>query len=227
LSRPHEDLERHTLVDHRPGGDPVTFATGSWLVIGVARVKAERNDACIAAYETLIEKAGRSNVHAGPSAVLAAHNGRRVVTLVGVRGHDGFRQLASAWDDHHRDAQHRAIAEGVSLDLYEVGSAIGVADIDPSSHDALVYEHLDRPAPNVSALFAATAASATFRGALILHRDDGAATVILSRFARLAEYERFRASRDESNALGPADRLGATSFPVHATRTFTAGNVAP
>jgi hypothetical protein len=132
VSRPHEDRERHTLVDHRPGGVPVTFTVGSWLAIGTARVKAERNDACVAAYETLAEEARTSNVHAGPAAVFASVNGRRVVTMVGVRGHDGFHQLTAAWDDHHRNAEHRVIAESVSFALYNVAATIDAADIDPT-----------------------------------------------------------------------------------------------
>jgi hypothetical protein len=56
---------------------PVGFAVDSWLAIGIAHVKAERTDACVAAYETLIEKARTSNVHAGPAAVFASDNGRR------------------------------------------------------------------------------------------------------------------------------------------------------
>lgn len=219
MSRPHEDRERHTLVDHRPGGAPITFPAGSWLVVGVAHVKAERSDACIAAYESLIEKAQTSNVHAGPAAVFASHDGRRVVTMVGVRGHDGFRHLTAAWDDHHRSEQHRAIAESVSLGLFEVAASIAAADVDPASHDAFVYEQFERPVRNVTSLFASTGAPADFHGATILHRDDGSASVILSRFAQLAAYETFRADRAVSNALGVADRSGA-SFQVRPTRTF-------
>jgi hypothetical protein len=221
LSRPHEDRERHTLVDHRPGGTPVTFPKGTWVVVGVARVKAERNDALVSAYETLVEKARSSNVHAGSAAVLSSQNGRRVVTMVAVRGHEGFRELAAAWDDHHRNEQHRAIGEPVSLGLYEVVDAIAAADIDPASHDAFVYEHFDRLVPKVAALFASTGNLETFRGATILNRDDGAATVVLTRFANAAAYEGFRASRDATNALGSTDQSGTTSFPVHAVRTFT------
>lgn len=221
MSRPHEDRERHTLVDHRPGGDAVTFPKGSWVVLGVGRVKADRNDALVSAYETLVEKARTSNVHAGSAAVFSAQNGRRVVTMVAVRGHDGFRQLAAAWDDHHRFEQHRAIGEAVSLGLYEVVDSTGIADIDPASHDAFVYEQFDRLVSKASELFASIGALETFRGATILSRDDGAATVVLSRFANAAAYDGFRAGRDATNALGSADQSGTTSFPVHAVRTFT------
>ena len=189
-------------------------------MLGVARVKAERSDACVAAYESLVEKAQTSNVHAGPAAIFTSHNGRRVVTMVGVRGHDGFRHLAAAWDDHHRFEQHRAIAESVSLGLYEVVGSIATADVDPVSHDAFVYEQFDRPVPNVTELFASIDAAAEFHGATILHGDDGRATVILSRFAHLAGYEAFRTSRGAANALGATDESATTSFQVAPARTF-------
>lgn len=220
MSRPHEDRERHTLVDHRPGGAPITFPARGWLVLGIARVKADRSDACIAAYETLVEKAQTSNVHAGPAVVFAARDGRRVVTLVGVRGHDGFRHLAAAWDDHHRFDQHRAISESVSLGLYEVASSIAAADVDPASHDAYLFEHIERPVRSAGELFASASPPADFRGATILRADDGDATVLLSRFAHIAAYETFRIGREATNALGATDASGSSSFQVRPTRTF-------
>jgi hypothetical protein len=220
LSRPHEDRERHTLVDHRPGGAPATFTVGSWLAIGIARVKAERNDACVAAYETLVEKAQTSNVHAGPAAVFASGNGRRMVVMVGVRGHEGFRHLAAAWDDHHRNAQHRVIAESVSFALYEVAAGIAAADIDPGSHDAYVFERVERAVPRVSELFSSLDAAPDFRGATIFHDDGGSATVILSRFAHIADHTVFRTSRDAVNVLGSTDDSGDTSYAVRPRTTF-------
>jgi hypothetical protein len=189
-------------------------------VVGVARVKAERSDACVAAYESLIEKAQTSNVHAGPAVAFTAHNQRRVVTMVGVRGHDEFRHLAAAWDDHHRFEQHRAIAESVSLGLYEVAASIAAAGIDPASHDAYGFEQLERSVPNAGSLLASLDAGTEFSGALMLQGDLGRTTILLTRFAHVAAYEAFRASRSAVNALGAADASGTSSFPVHATRTF-------
>jgi hypothetical protein len=220
LPRTHEDRENHTLVDHRPGGGPVAFSAGSWLAVGIGRVKADRNDACVAAYETLVEKARTSNVHAGAAAVFASDNGRRVVVLVGMRGHEGFRHLAAAWDDHHRNAQHRVIAESVSFALYEVAAAIGAAEIDPASHDAYVYEQLERPVERVADLFASLGALPDFRGALVFGGDTATGTVALSRFVHTATYDSFRTSRDAVNALGSRGGSGETSFGVHARKTF-------
>jgi hypothetical protein len=220
MSRPHEDRERHTLVDHRSGGPPVIFTVESWLAIGTARVKAERNDACVAAYETLAEEAQTSNVHAGPAAVFASANGRRVVTMVGVRGHDGFRHLTAAWDDRHRNAQHRVIAESVSFALYEVAASIGAADIDEASHDAYAYECVGRPVSRVCELFSSLADAPDFRGATVCHDDGDTTTVVLSRFANVAAYDSFRTSRDAVNALGSAGEPGENGFQVHPRKTI-------
>jgi hypothetical protein len=189
-------------------------------VLGVAHVKAERSDSCVAAYESLVEKAQTSNVHAGPAAVFLSHNRRRVVTMVGVRGHDGFRHLAAAWDGHHLLAEHRAIAESTSLGLYEVTVSLAAADVDPGSHDAYMFEQFERPVPNVADLFASIDASPDFRGVTILHGDDGRATAVLSRFAHVAAYEAFRTGRGAANALGAADQSGTSSFQVAPTKTF-------
>jgi hypothetical protein len=189
-------------------------------VLGVARVKAERSDACVAAYESLVEKTRTSNVHAGPAVVFSSHDRRRVLTLVGVRGHDGFRQLAAAWDDHHRFEQHRAIAESVSLGLFEVAASVAAADVDSASHDVFVYEQVERPVADVAGLFASAGASPDILGATILHGDDDRTAVILARFAHLDAYEAFRAGRGAANVLGPADGFGSTSFQVKPTRTF-------
>jgi hypothetical protein len=224
LSRPHEDRERHTLVDHRPGGSPVAFSAESWVAVGVAGVKAERTDACLSAYETLVEKARTSNAHAGPAALLASGDGRRVVILLGVAGHEGFRHLAAAWDDHHRVAQHRDIAEALSLALYEVVANVGSAGVDPAAHDVTQYERIDKPLPRASEVFTALRRAPDFRGATVLRKDGATATLILSSFAHAAAYESFRASDEAVAVLGPVGQPGDTNFPVHARKTIAAGN---
>jgi hypothetical protein len=220
MSRPHEDRERHTLVDHRPGGAPVTFAHGSWLVLGIAHVKAERSDACVSAYETLLEKAAKAKTHVRPAAILVSANARRVVTLAGVAGHDGFKAIAAAWDDHHREAQHRAIAESASLGLFAVSASIGAAAIDAASHDAFAYAQFARPVPGAAGVFAPATVPDAFRGAMILSGDDGRTTVIVSRFAHADAYAEFRAGNAATTALGSPDGNDTVSFPFHAVRTF-------
>lgn len=227
MSRPHEDRERHTLVDHTPGGDSVAFNAGSWVTIGVARVKSERNDASVSAYETLIEHARTSsNVHAGAAAVFAAADGRRVVTMVGVRGHDGFHHLQAAWDDHHRFAEHRAISESVSFELLEVAAVTGDTAIDPSTHDIYVFERIKRAVSSTADLFAALGASDDFRGAIVFVADgaNGDETIVLTRFAHIAEYETVRAGRAVVKLLGAVGDEGESSFPLHPRKTFALTN---
>ena len=102
MPRPHEDLERHTPTDHRPGGVPIGFPQGVWVAIDVAHVKADRVGAGISAYETLIEKARKSSsMKARSAVVLRSANNRRLIALVEIEGHEAFRHLKSAWDDHH------------------------------------------------------------------------------------------------------------------------------
>jgi hypothetical protein len=137
-----------------------------------------------------------------------------------VGGHDGFRRLAAAWDDHHRNAQHRVISESVSFGLYEVAADIGAAEIDPASHDAYAFERLERPVQRVSELFSSLDALADFRGVTIFEADGATATVILSRFAHRAAYDSFRNSRAAVNAIGSPGDSGETSFAAHPRKTF-------
>jgi hypothetical protein len=227
LARPHEDREKHTLVDHRAGGSPVAFAPGSWVAIGVAHVKADRNDACVAAYETLVEKARTSNVHANPAVIFASQNERRVVTMVGVQGHDGFRHLSAVWDDHHRNDQHRVISESVSFALYKVVAHTGNADVDPAAHDAYVYERAERAVPNVAELFSSLNTSLDFRGAMVLYDDSASATVVVSRFTHIADYDTFRAGPEPTKLLGAPGEPGTTSFQIRPRKTLALATRAP
>jgi hypothetical protein len=220
MSRPHEDRENHTLVDHRGGGSAVAFAPGGWVAIGVARVRAERNDACVAAYETLVEKALTSNVHGDPAIVFASDNKRRVIVMVGLLGHEAFGHLSAAWDDHHRNAQHRVISESVSFALYKVVASTGIAEVDPAESDAYEYERVERAVPRVAELFSSLNASLEFRGATVLYDDAASATAIVSRFGHIAAYDTFRAGPDAIDALGAVDEPGRTSFAVRPRKTL-------
>jgi hypothetical protein len=180
MTRPHEDLERHTLVDHRPGGVPISFAPGSWCAIDVVHIKADRVGAGIAAYETLIEKARAASLGVRVAAVLRAANDRRVIALVGLEGHEAFRHLRSAWDDHHLVAERRDVAESSALALYRVATNSGDASIDPASKDAYAYAGVVRGAQVIGALA---------RGALVFESDGGDSSIIIYRFARAEELD--------------------------------------
>jgi hypothetical protein len=186
----------------------------------VARVRADRNDACVSAYETLVEKASTSNVHGDPAIVFASDKKRRVIVMVGVLGHDAFGHLSAAWDDHHRNAQHRAISESVSFALYKVVAHTGIADIDPAASDAYEYERLERGVPQLAELFSSLNALLEFRGATVLYDDVASATVIVSRFSHVAAYDAFRTGPEAIKLLGAADEPGRTSFPLRPRKTL-------
>jgi hypothetical protein len=220
MPRPHEDLERHTPADHRPGGAPIAFAAGAWCAIDIAHMKADRVDAGIAAYETLIEKARTSSTKARAAVVLRATNNRRVIALIEIEGHDAFRHLQSGWDDHHLKAQRHAVAESSSLGLYRLAASAGHIDLDPASTDAYAFEHVARGPDHVRALMPAIAAAPGFRGALVFGSDDASASVILYRFSHAAECDAFRTSGAAGQVLGPIGASGESISSVHLIRTF-------
>ncbi len=220
MPRPHEDLQHHTLTDHSPGGPPIALAPGSWWAIEVGHVAADRADAAIASYETLIEKARTSSAKGGDGLILCSHNHRRVIALLHLEGHDGFRRLASAWDEHHLVAQRHAIAESRSLLLYRLSRAEGDAVIDPASSDALAFEQVRIGAEKVADLAATLAAAPGFRGAFVFGPDDDGYTSIVYHFAHLPEIEAFRATAHAERILGPAAKAADSFYSVHAMKTF-------
>jgi heme-degrading monooxygenase HmoA len=220
MPHPHEDLEKHALVDHRTGGPPVAFARGSWWAIDIAHLKADRVDAGVSTYETLIEHARSAGSHARTAAVLRATSGRRVVAIVGLDGHDGFRRLASAWDDHHLYAEHHAVSESVALALYSVAGSAGDAEIDPASHDAYAFERSEGDPAHIATAMPAFASAAGFVGALVFGKSDATRTILVTRFSHAPEYAAFRASAAAKAALGDARASGESAFAVHAVKTF-------
>jgi hypothetical protein len=192
MPRPHEDRERHTLTDHRPGGETIAFEAGSWFAVEIARVKRERLGAALSAYESMIERARTSSGEARCAAVFSAATGREVLALVGVAGHEEFRQLASAWDDHHRFANGHAVTESRTLGLYRVERTAGDVSIDPASTDAYVFERMARdrnvPVPIVTDVSAALG----FRGVVAFRSDDGNRSILIYRFENLGQFELLR-----------------------------------
>src|SRR5580700_7915931 len=193
MTRPHEERRHHTPTDHRGGGPAIAFAPGSWCAIAVAHVAAERATAGVAAYETLIERARVSAPKAREATVLESHNRRRVIALLHLDGHEGFRHLCAAWDDHHLVAERHDVAESRSLTLYSVAANLGDAALDPASTDAVAFEQLPAGLERVHAVTSSIAAAPGFRGASTLRSDDDSASAIIYRFAHVEEIEAFRA----------------------------------
>lgn len=215
----YDDRERHKPVDHRPGGLPVTFARNAWCAIDIVHVTAEREAAAVSAYETLIEKARTSAAKAQTAAVLRSVNHRRVIAIVGLEGHAGFAHLASAWDAHHLYAEHHAVAESVSLALYQVKESAGEVSIDPASHDVYAFERTAIDAGKVATLIEPLTAAAGFRGALVFGGDTGGAAIVY-RFEHAAEIDAFRAGAAASKVLGAEGSSGDAEFAVHPVKSF-------
>jgi hypothetical protein len=213
MTRPHEDRERHTPADHRTGGVPIRFEPGAWCAIDIAHVKAERVDAGIAAYETLIEKARTSSVHARVATVLRSVDDRRVITLIEIEGHEAFAHLESAWDDHHLFAERHAVAESSLLALYRLAEIVGDLSIDPETKDAYLFEHRPQGSEHARAAVAAVAGLEGFRGALVFGSDDAKASVLVYRLTRIE-------SPAAQRILGPVRADTDAASAVHPVRTF-------
>jgi hypothetical protein len=220
VTRPHEDLQRHTPADHRPGGAPVTFAPGAWCAIDIAHMRGDRVDAGTSTYETLIEKARASSTHARAAVVLSAVNKRRVIAVIGIEGHDAFRHLQSAWDDHHLYASRHAVAESSSLALYRVAASAGDPSLDPVSTDAYAFEQVAHGPDHTRGLIPAIASAANFRGALVFGSDDASASAIVYRFVHAADLDAFRQGAAARQILGSVGATGESSSGVRIVRTF-------
>ncbi len=220
MTRPHEDLQRHTLTDHRSGGPVITFAPAAWWAIAVAHVAEERAPAAIASYETLIEKAQVSAPKAHDAAIFESRNTRRVIALLHLDGHEPFRHLSAAWDDHHLFAERHAVDESRSLRLYRLTANVAEAEVDPGTTDAHAFEHAPLSAERTRAVVAAIVVAQGFRGATFFEADDGSASAILYRFAHAEELEAFRAAREAQRASGSLSAPGETFYEVRPVRTF-------
>jgi hypothetical protein len=222
MSRPHEDIEHHTLVDHRPGGAAVSFAPGAWCALEIANVEASRVDAGISAYETLIEMARTSSTGGRPAALLRSDNRRRVIAFVEAGGHQAFGHIVAAWGDRRLQNEHRAVAESTSLALYRVVARVGQADIDPASEDAYAFERAACEPQRARAIVPPLVAAAGFRGALVFGSDDTPVSVILYRFQNEGLLEAFRSSPKALAVLGavgaPMGSAPSNEDTFHAVR---------
>lgn len=211
MTRPHEDLERHTPVDHRPGGVAITFAPGAWCAIDIVHTKAERVDAGISAYETLIEAARKKPLGVRVAAVLRSVNDRRVIALVDLEGHEAFRHLQSSWDDHHLVAKRHDVAESSTFALYRLAASRGDASIDPLSKDTYAFEQVERgsePASAASSLATAAEKANGFRGVLVFESDGDDRLVVVYRFSHPVDLEALRADGESVSAVHPVRTFG-------------------
>ncbi len=189
MTRSHEDIQHHTAVDHKPGGPAIRFAPNGWCAIDVVHVKSDRVDAGISSYETLIEQARTSSAKARQAALLRSLDNRRVIVLVALGGHDAFRHLKSAWDDHHLRAEKHTVAESSALALYQLMHAIGDVGLDPQAKNVYAVEHIAVGPEKAQAIAQTTAQATGFRGALVFGSDDQTASVLIYQFEHPSEFE--------------------------------------
>jgi hypothetical protein len=188
MTRPHEDIQHHTAVDHRPGGPVVRVAPNAWCAIDVVHVKSERIDAGISSYETLIEKARTSSAKAQASVILRSLDNRRIVVLATLGGYDAFKHLKSAWDDHHLHAEKHDVVESSTLALYHVTSALGTVAFDSLAKNVYALEHIAVDATKAEAIARTTAKAPGFQGALVFGSDDGTSSLLVYQFEHASEF---------------------------------------
>lgn len=188
MTRPHEDLQHHIAVDHKPGGEAIRFTPNAWCAIDVVHVKAERVDAGLASYETLLEQARTSSAKARPSAILQSLDKRRIIVIASLGGHDAFRHLKAAWDDHHLRAERHDVVESTTLALYQVAHAIGEVGLDSQAKNVYAVEHIAVDATKAQAIARTTAQSPGFQGALVFGSEDGSTSVLVYQFEHPTEF---------------------------------------
>ncbi len=188
MTRPHEDIQHHTAVDHKPGGPAIRFAPNGWCAIDVVHVKSDRLDAGLSSYETLIEKVRNSAVKAHQATLLRSLDKRRVIVLVALSGHDAYNHLKSAWDDHHLRAEKHTVTESSALALYQLKYAIGEVAFDAGAKNVYAVEHIAVGPEKTQAIAQTTAQAPGFQGALVFGSDDGTASVLVYQFEHPSEF---------------------------------------
>lgn len=188
MTRPHEDLQHHTAVDHRSGGPVIRVAPESWCAIDVVHLESDRVDAGISSYETLIEQARTSAAKGRTGTILRSLDNRRVIVLLTLGGHDAFAHLKSAWDNHHLRAEKHTVAESSTLALYQLTYGIGEVAFDPQAKNVYAVEHIAVDPEKAQAIAQTTAQATGFQGALIFGSDDQTSSVLIYQFEHPSEF---------------------------------------
>ncbi|MGB8267358.1 MAG: hypothetical protein WCE44_13585 [Candidatus Velthaea sp.] len=130
----------HTNVDHRQRGPDVEILAGkTWIAIAEFTARPDRQEAVISAVETRIELF-RQKHHVAPSFLIASRDGHRVIAFLGVSGHDEFRELQSAWDQHEQHLARTDKAEASKLVLCHCTATSGDPTFSVGSTDVLTFD---------------------------------------------------------------------------------------
>jgi hypothetical protein len=220
MSRPHEDLQHHQAVNHVAGGVPVAYAPGAWCAIAIGHVNAERSQAAVSSYETLVEKAQRPPVNARGAAVFRSADGRRVVAIIRVDGHEQFRHLQTLWSEHHRVPDHPPADRRPTLELYQLIASAGKFVIDTTASGAHAIERIADGQDRTRLIIDPITAANGFRSLGIFATDQRTDCVIIYHFAHDAELGAARASAAVSDIFGDPGEDGNTMFYVRPLKTF-------
>lgn len=130
----------HTNVDHREAGPDVELtASNAWVAVAEFDTKSDRQRAVVSSLETRIELFRRER-HVASSFVMSSRDGHRVVALLWISGHDDFRSLQSAWDQHELPLARRDKAESSRLLLCRCTATSGDPTFAVNGSDILTFE---------------------------------------------------------------------------------------
>ncbi len=169
----------HTDVDHKSGGPDVELADAKgWVAVAEFDVKPDRQQAEISALETRIELF-RHERHVGPSFVFASRDKHRVGAFLWLGGHDAFRSLQSAWDQHAQHLARTDKAESGKLFLCTCRSTTGNPTFEVEGSDVVTFDALAPAA--VEAAVADAARETTVLGTALLADDTSEHFFLLTR----------------------------------------------
>jgi hypothetical protein len=174
----------HTDVDHRSAGPDVDIAEAKgWVAVAEFGVKPDRQQAEISALETRVELFRRER-HIGASFVIASRDKHRVGAFLWLGGHDAFRSLESAWDQHALHLARTDKAESSKLFLCTCKSTTGNPTFEVEGSDVVTFDAL-APAATEAAV-AEAARETTVLGTALLGDDTSEHFFLLTRCSSVA-----------------------------------------
>ncbi len=184
-----DHVRPHTNVDHRETGpDLALAASGAWIALAEFHTKPDRQHAAIAAAETRIELFQRER-HVTSALVMASNDGHRVVALLWIGGHDDFRSLQSAWDQHQQHLAHTDKAASWKMWLCRCTATSGDPTFEVGGPEVVTFENLsngDHTLPDDDT---------TVGGALLSAETDGGAFRLMRRTRSVGDEPHYKIVR--------------------------------
>jgi hypothetical protein len=179
-----DHVRPHTGVDHRSIGPDVELADAKgWVAVAEFDVKPDRQQAEISALETRIELFRRER-HVESSFVFASRDKHRVGAFLWIDGHDAFRSLQSAWDQHAQHLARTDKAESGRLFLCTCKSTTGNPTFEVEGSDVITFDALAPAAVGEAVAYAASESAVL--GTALLADDTSEHFFLLTRCASVA-----------------------------------------